>query len=189
MYTPLLDGQSNSAYLVVRTSGDPLALTTSVQHAIAGLDPELAGSNPLTMAQLVSNSIAGQQFNLILVAAFAGLALFIAAFCLYGVISYISAQRTSEFGIRIALGAEPRSLVSLVLRQSLTPSLAGMAAGGAAAFLIVRVMRSMLFETSPFDPGVFAGVAALLLVTSLLASLVPALRASGIDPARTLRSS
>ena len=119
---------------------------------------------------------------------FAGLAVLLAGVGLYGVISYSTAQQTSEFGVRLALGAQPRDVIRSVLRQGLAPALIGMTVGLVIAVGAVRMMQSMLFEVSPLDAAVFASVGCGLLVVSFLASLIPALRTTSIDPAQALRA-
>lgn len=188
VYIPISSGELNFAALVVRTPGDPLSLALPIERQIAHLDPDLAVSDVLTMDQLISKRTADQRFTLILLASFAGLAILLAAAGLYGVVSYSTSQRTSEFGIRLALGARTRDLVELVLRQGLAPAIIGIMLGFAGAVAIVRVMQSMLFEVKPFDATVFLTVGVALLAVSALASLVPALRTTEIDPAQALRT-
>jgi predicted permease len=188
IYIPISSGALNFAALAVRSQGDPLGLALPIERDIAGLDPNLAVSDVLTMDQLISKRTANRQFSLVLLTSFACLAILLAAVGLYGVISYLTAQRTSEFGLRLALGAKPRDLIRSVLRQGCTPALAGVAIGSGTALVAVRVMQSMLFQVKPFDAGVFASVGCGILLVSLAASLIPALRTTSIDPAQALRT-
>lgn len=188
IYIPISSGELNFAALTIRTAGDPLNLAISVEREIARLDPNLAVSDVLTMDQLISKRTANQHFSLLLLMSFAGIAALLAAVGLYGVISYSAAQRTSEFGVRLALGAQPKHLIRLVLRQGLTPTLIGMAVGLMTAIGSVRVMQSMLFEVRPLDATVFACVGCGLLLVSFAANLIPALRTTAIDPAQALRA-
>lgn len=188
VYIPISSGELNFAALVVRAKGDPLTQAMPSEREIARLDPNLAVSDVLTMDQLISKRTANRQFTLVLLISFAGLAVLLAAVGLYGVISYSTAQRTSEFGVRLALGAQPRDLIRSVLEEGLTPALIGIMTGVAAALATVRVIQSLLFEVKPFDVAVFASVACGLLLVSMAASLVPALRTAGIDPAQALRA-
>ncbi len=188
IYVPIASGVLNFASLVVRTDGDPQRIAIPVERAIARVDPGLAAENVLTMTQLISKRTANRRFSLVLLMAFAGLAVVLAAVGLYGVVSYSTAQRTSEFGVRLALGAQARDLIRSVLRQGLVPVLAGLAIGLLGSFAVGRMMQSMLFEVKPLDAMVLAAVGCVLLVISIAASLVPALRTMSIDPAKVLRA-
>ena len=188
MYGPALGGDLSGLSLVVRAKGDPLAVALSIQKQIAKLDPDLAVSDVLTMDQLISKHTASQQLNFMLLSCFAGLAVLLAAIGLYAVLSYSTAQRTSEFGIRLALGATPGDLVRSVLKQGLVPAAAGLAIGFVGAYFLVRLIKSMLFDVQPFDPSVFLAAGFGLLLVSMLACLVPALRTTRIDPAQALRT-
>jgi len=188
IYIPVSSGALNFAALAVRAQGDPLELAVPIEREVARLDPNLAVSDVLTMDQLISKRTANQYFSLLLLMSFAGVAVLLAAVGLYGVISYSTAQRTPEFGVRLALGAQPKDLIRSVLRQALTPALIGMAVGLVTAMAAVRVMQSMLFEVNPLDAGVFASVGCGLLAVSFAASLIPALRTTAVDPAQALRA-
>jgi len=190
MYFPIFAGndRTSSATIVLHTSGDPLALSVPVQKQVAGLDPALPVYDVLTMAQIVGQATASQSFSATMVLAFATLSLLLAAVGLYGVLSYMVSQRVTEIGIRIALGAQRREVFRLVLSDGMRPVLIGLllgSAGGAAAGWLIK---SMLYGTRPEDPAVFAVMISTLLLTSLLASLVPALRACWIEPTQALRS-
>jgi predicted permease len=188
IYIPISSGELNFAALAVRARRDPLRLAIPIEREVARLDPNLAVSDVLTMDQLISKRTANQQFSLLLLMSFAGIAVLLAGVGLYGVISYSTAQRTPEFGVRLALGAQPRDLIRSVLQQGLAPALIGTVVGLAIAISAARIMRSMLFEVKPLDAAVFASAGCGLLVVSLAASLIPALRTTAIDPAQTLRA-
>jgi len=190
MYFPILDGGSdmNGQALAVRTASDPMAISISVQKQIAALDPELPVSDVLTMQQVIGQSLGNQSFSATLVLAFAILSLVLASVGLYGVLSYLMTQRMTEIGIRIALGAQREQVLRLMLVDGLRPALFGLAFGLAASAAAVRLIQSMLYETHPLDPAVFAGVAATLLLVAALACLVPAWRASRLDPMQALRT-
>jgi predicted permease len=188
VYVPISSGELNFAALVARAQGDPLRLAIPIEREIARMDPNLAVSGVRTMDQLIAKRIASQRFILLLLMSFAGLAVLLAAVGLYGVISYSTAQRRSEFGVRLALGAQPRDLIRLVLQQGLTPALMGMAMGLLGAIAATRFMQSLLFEVKPFDAGVFASVSFSILLVSFAGSLIPALRTTAIDPVQALRA-
>lgn len=191
VYFPMLSGiatQTSNATLVVRTAGDPLAMSVPIQKQFAVLDPSLPVSDVLTMQQIVSRSTSSQSFSATLVLAFAGLSLLLAAIGLYGVLSYLVTQRVKEIGIRIALGAQRSQVLGMVLLDVLRPVLIGLLiglAGGAAAGMLIR---SILYGTSPADPLVFAVMIAALLLTAIAACVVPAISASRIEPVQALRS-
>ena len=188
IYIPVSSGELNFAALAVRANGDPLNLAIPIEREIARLDPNLAVSDVLTMDQLISKRTANQRFSFLVLLSFAGIAVLLAAVGLYGVISYSTAQRAPEFGLRLALGAGPHDLVRMVLRQGLMPAFVGMGAGLLTAIAAVQVMQSLLFQVKAFDTAVFASVACLVLGLSFAASLIPALRTTTIDPAQALRA-
>ena len=139
------------------------------------------------MTEYLRDSLSRRRFNMVLLTAFSGLALALAAIGIYGVISYGVAQRTREMGIRMALGAQSRDVVKLVLRQAMLMTLGGVAIGLLASFALTRLMRSLLFSVSVTDPLTFAVIALLLIFVSVLACVIPARRATKIDPLVALR--
>ena len=174
--------------LAVRTASDPLAFSVPIQKQIAELDPELPVSDVLTMQQIIERSLGNASLSASLVLGFAVLSLVLASVGLYGVLSYLTTQRTGEIGIRMALGAQREEVLRLMLGDGLRPALYGLVLGLAASVGAVRLIQSMLYGTRPLDPAIFAAVAATLLVVAALACLVPAWRASRIDPMQALRT-
>ncbi len=173
--------------LVVRTKGDPEALTQAVRNEVRALDRNQPVYDVKTLAQVVADSTAYRRLAALLMAGFACVALVLACVGLYGVISYAVARRTHEIGIRMALGARPRDVLRLVLREGGALVLAGVGLGAAAAFAASRALASMLYEVSPGDPATYALVAVLLACVALLACIVPARRATKVDPMVALR--
>jgi predicted permease len=189
MYFSMLDGGlDHGGSLAIRTDSDPLAISVPVQKQIANLDPELPVSNVQTMQQAIGDSLGNARFSASLVLTFAVLSLLLASVGLYGVLSYLMTQRTMEIGVRMALGAQRGQVVRLMLGDGLRPALYGLVLGLAASTGAVRLIQSMLYGTRPLDPAIFAAVAATLLVVAALACLVPAWRASRIDPMQALRT-
>lgn len=188
MYFPVLSPNNDFGFtLLVRASGDPLNLSVPVQKVIAELDPQLPVSDVRTMGQIIEESLGNASLSASLVLGFAVLSLILASVGLYGVLSYLTTQRTAEVGVRMALGAERGQVLRLMLGEGLRPALYGLMLGLAASLGAVRVIQSMLYGTRPLDPGIFAGVAATLVLVAALACLVPAWRASRIEPMQALR--
>jgi len=189
IYYPVLSGQSDQAFtLAVRTALDPLSFSVPVQKEIGKLDPQLPVSDVFTMRQIVELSLGDATLNASLMLAFALLSLMLASIGLYGILSYVTTQRTGEIGIRLALGAQRELVVRQMLGDGLRPALYGLVLGLAASVGAVRLIQSMLYGTRPLDPAIFATVAATLLAVAALACLFPAWRASRIDPMQALRS-
>jgi putative ABC transport system permease protein len=175
-------------HLVVRTQGDPMALAADVRDAVWAVDPDQPVSNVRPMSDVLDAELASRNTQMSLVGGFAALALLLAAVGLYGVLSYAVAQRTSEIGLRMALGAERVDVVGAVLGRALLLAAAGIALSVAAAFVLTRLLGAFLFAVSPTDPATFAGVSALLLLVTIIASYVPARRAANVDPVAALRT-
>jgi predicted permease len=191
IYFPILSGivdQTSEASIVVHTAGDPLLFSVPIQKQVAALDPALPVFEVYTLQQILGLTTAGQSFSATLVLAFAVLSLLLAAVGLYGVLSYLVSQRITEIGIRIALGAQRGEVFRLVLMDGLRPVLIGLLVGLGGGVVAGLLIKSMLYGTRPLDPVVFAGMVASLLLTSLVASMVPALRASRIEPTQALRA-
>jgi putative ABC transport system permease protein len=173
--------------LIVRTSGDPLAVVSAIRGELHDLDPNLPLANLATMDQLLANSVSRARFMMELLGIFAAIALGLAAVGIYGVMASGVAQRTQEIGVRMALGAQRRDVVRLVLWKGMWIALAGVGIGLVASMALTRLMASMLYEVSPTDPETFAGVAVVLIGVALLACYVPARRAMRVDPMVALR--
>src|SRR3984885_11444023 len=189
MYFPLLNGESSwELSLAVRTASDSLATSIPVQKKIAELDPQLPVSDVFTMQQIIARSLGNASLSATLVLAFAVLSLVPASVGLYGVLSYLTMQRTGEIGVRMALGAQREQVLRLMLGDGLRPALYGLVLGFAASVGAVRLIKSMLYGTRPLDPAIFAAVAATLLALGALTCLVPARGASRIDPMQALRT-
>jgi putative ABC transport system permease protein len=173
--------------LVVRTVTDPLSLAISVRNAVWSIDKDQPVSNIRSMDEIISKAVARQRFSMLLLGAFAALALILAAVGIYGVMSYSVAQRTREIGIRMALGAQKSDVLKMTVRSGFKLVATGLAIGLVAAFILTRVMASLLFGVSATDPLTFAAISLVLLVVALLASYIPALRAMRVDPMVALR--
>ena len=172
---------------VLRTTGDPLLLSATIRSEMRQLDPSLPVRNLTSMEQLLSRSIAPQRFNLSLLGLFSALGLLLAAVGIYGVMAYSVLQRTHEIGLRMALGAQGRDVLKLVVKQGMALALVGVAIGLVASFALTRLMKNLLFGVSATDPATLAGVALLLTSVALLACYIPARRATKVDPLVALR--
>jgi putative ABC transport system permease protein len=173
--------------LALRTTSDPVQLAHAAHGAILDADPDLPVSNVRTMEQVVSGSISQPRFRAVLLGLFAGLALALAGIGIYSVISYSVAGRTHDIGIRMAIGAEQSEVLKLVFKQSLALILAGTVSGLALAFVLTRLVASWLYQIRSNDPVTFVGVVLLLFFVGLLATYIPARRATKVDPMVALR--
>lgn len=187
-YLPLYSGLPNNGTLVIRSSHDVDQLALPVQRIVQSMDRDLPVSDVMTMDQLLGKSTVDASFDATLLAVFAGLSLLLAAVGLFGVLSYVVAQRTGEIGIRIALGAGRGQVLRKVLLDGLRPALLGLVLGLAASVAAARMIASMLYGTEALDGVVFAAVSGALLLVAALACAVPAWRASRLDPMRALRT-
>jgi predicted permease len=188
IYLPYAQYPVSSMDVVLRTVVAPRALLPSAARVVAGLDPQLPLARPRTLDEIVARSVSEPRFYMVLLGAFAATALFLAALGIFGVMSYAVVQRSREIGIRVALGAQPRTVLSMVLRHALALAAIGVAVGLAAAMAVSRVMAGLLFELSPTDPATLLGVAVLLTGVAALASYLPARRATRVDPLIALRA-
>ena len=175
------------AAVAVRTAGDPAAVQRSLGQVVASLDADLPMADVKTMEQLVEESKAGDRFNTALFAAFAVVALILAALGIYGVMAFVVAQRTHEIGLRIALGAARTQVIGDVLREGMLTALVGTIIGTGGAYLVGRAMQGMWYGVGAFDPLVFSVVALTLMIAALAACFVPARRAASVDPMVALR--
>jgi putative ABC transport system permease protein len=188
MYTPFLQNLWwRSLYLSVRTDGDPLSVVASTREAVWAIDRDLPVSQIKTMSQLMSESVAEPRTYTLLLGLFGVVALLLAAMGIYGVIAYAVTQRTREIGIRMALGAQTRDVVKLIVKEGMTLALVGVAIGLAASYALTRVLASLLYRVSATDPLTFLVIALLLASVALLACYLPARRATKVDPMVALR--
>ena len=174
--------------IAVRAAGPPLDLLPLVRAEVLAVDKDQPLSRARVLERVVDESTGQRRFQRLLLTVFGAVALLLAALGIYGVMAYSVAQRSREFGIRMALGAEGSQVRRLVLRGGLRLSLLGVAIGAAGALLVTRALQTSLFEVSASDPTTFAAVAALLLAVALVASWVPAHRATRTDPMIPLRA-
>jgi putative ABC transport system permease protein len=187
-YYPLNAGDETVGTLVIRSSRNVEQYAMPVERIVAEMDHDLVVSDVLTMDQLLGKNTSDQSFNATLLTAFATLSLLLAAVGLFGVMSYLAAQRTTEIGIRIALGAKREQVMRKMLLDGMGPAVFGLVLGLAASVEAGRLMRDLLYEIKPLDPAVFLAVAATLLVVAAIACIVPAWRASRLDPMQALRT-
>ena len=173
--------------LVIRTDGEPTAIAPAIQREIRALDPNQPVSDVRTMNQVMAEWVSRSRFNTLLLGLFAALATLLSAVGIFGVMNYSVALRTREIGLRLAIGAQPRQVLLLVLRQGLLLTVVGVALGLAAAFALTRLLSGLLFGVEAVDLTTFASISLLLIVVSLLACYLPARRAMRIDPLRALR--
>jgi predicted permease len=188
MYFPLNAGVETVGTLVIRSRHDVEQFALPVERIVGGMDTDLPVSDVLTMNQLLGKHTSDQSFNATLLTAFATLSLLLAAVGLFGVMSYIAAQRTTEIGIRIALGAKREHVMRKMLMDGMGPAVLGLGVGLAASLEAGQLIRDLLYEIKPLDPSVFAVVAAVLLAVAAFACIVPAWRASRLDPMQALRT-
>jgi putative ABC transport system permease protein len=174
--------------LVVRTALEPEALAASIRRELAAMDRDIPLYGLQTMERYVSQNLEQQRLSMILLTGFGALALLLAVIGIYGVLSYAVSQRTHEIGIRLALGATRRDVLALVVGDGMRLTIAGIALGLVAAYAATRLLAALLFEVSPHDPATFAVLAVVLAVVALAACLLPARRATSVDPLGALRS-
>ncbi len=174
--------------LAVRTASDPASLAPAIRRTISALEPQAAITDIKTMQEIRASSLAPQRFQMILLSAFAGAALLLACLGIYGVLAFTTARRTSEIGIRMALGARPKQILRSILASGMAPVFLGILAGLLASVALARLFQALLFEVSAFDPLLYAGTALVLIGVAALACLVPALKAARLNPVEALRS-
>jgi predicted permease len=188
IYWPLDQDVRRSIVVVVRTAGDPTSVVGGVRAAVRDLDPQLPVYDVRTMEERVATTLARPRVTAVLVGVFAATALLLAAIGIYGVVSYTVAQRTRELGVRMALGAPAAGVLRLVVGQGMLPAVGGVVVGLAGAWAAARVLGSLLYGVSASDPWTFAGVALFLLMVALVATWLPARRATRVDPVIALRA-
>ncbi len=186
-YLPLKQAIILTPALVVRTSGDPLAMLGPIRDQVGQMDSNVPLYRVSTLEDYVALSAAQPRFQTVLIAFFAAMALLLSAIGLYAVLAYMVAQRTLEIGLRLALGAQRESVVGLILRRGLLLAAMGLAIGIVASMVLTRFLAEMLYGVKPLDPLTFVAVSAVLMMVSLIASSAPAYRAARLDPMKTLR--
>ena len=174
--------------VIVRTTGSPASLAPSVRNVIRQMDPDLPVADVRPMTEVVGAALSTPRFTSALLAMFAVLALTLSAVGIYGVLSYVVTRRTREIGIRVAIGADRSSVLRMVLANGLTLALTGLGIGLVVSLTIAGLMRGLLHGVTPADPLTFVAVAIALAAVALVASLVPALRATRVDPLIALKS-
>jgi len=186
-YVPQTQVPFSQLVAVVKTTGEPHSLISAATKVVAAMDQDIPLFSVKSMPEYLSASVAAPRFSTTLLSIFAAVALVLTVVGLYGVMSYSVAQRTNEIGIRLALGAQSRDVLLMIVKQGGTLILLGLAIGLAGAFALTRLIASLLFGVTAKDPITFAAVAALLAIVALLACYVPALRATKVDPMDALR--
>ena len=188
MYVNILQApQVGGVTLLVRSDNDPRPLIPAVREAVWSIDSDLAVFRITTMEDTLANAVAQERFASVLLAIFAAIAVFIASLGVYGVLSYLVAQRTHEVGVRMALGASRADVVGMVVRQGAAMAAAGLALGVAGALAVSRLLEGLLFGVTPTDPVAYVVVVATLGIAALAACVLPAQRAARIDPIVSLR--
>jgi putative ABC transport system permease protein len=187
LYSACYQSYSKQTHFVARTKGDPAALAKDIQRAIWQVAPDTGVFNVMPVTKLSANTIWQSRVWGLLFGIFSGIALVLATAGIYGVMAYFVTQRTREIGIRMALGAQWRDVLKLLLKNGMTLVLIGLIIGLAGAFALTRLLSTLLFEVSPSDPITFVGVAVCVIVAALVACYVPARRATKVDPLIALR--
>jgi putative ABC transport system permease protein len=187
VYAPYTASPARAQNLMIRTAGDPMAVAGAIRAALQSLDPSLPISPPRTLDAVVGASLTQRKFNMTLLIVFAGIALVLAIAGIYGTVAYSVAQRTQEIGIRVALGASSREILGLVLFGALKPVAAGLAVGIVASFALTRALDRLVYGISTTDPATFISLPLVLAVVAFIAAMLPAMRATRVDPLEALR--
>jgi putative ABC transport system permease protein len=188
IFVPITDSDVSLTALAIDTTNDPAAMASVVKDIVRRLDPQIAVPPPRTMEEIVATSVAVPRFEMMLVVLLAGAAALLTAVGIYGVMAQAVSQRTTEFGVRLAIGASPGAIVRLVLQGALRPVAGGLVAGLLAAAALGQFLNAQLFGVTPRDPVAFAGVSLLILAVALLATYVPVRRALKVAPIAALRA-
>jgi putative ABC transport system permease protein len=184
---PALQRPETFTNILIRTTATPIAMASAVREALRAVDPDLPLLQPQTLSTRIAQTVADRRLALVLLATFAALALLLASLGVYSVMAHLVAFRTSEIGIRMALGASPGAVMRMVLGHGRRLTLIGIAIGIAGGLAISRLMQQVLFEVDPADPLIYFAVSAILLLVAEMASFLPARRATRIDPVIALR--
>ena len=187
VYFPYQQHPKNFINLVVHTTSEPASMISAIRNQVLSLDKDQPVSDVMTMEQRLAKSVAASRFVMLLLGAFSVLALGLAAVGIYGVMSYLVTQRTQEIGVRMALGAQRRDVLKLVVGKGMALAIIGTAIGLVASLALTRVMRSLLFEVTPTDWLTFLISSMVLLLVAVLACYIPARRATKVDPLIALR--
>jgi predicted permease len=188
IYVPCALHPPQTAYLILRTKGDPLRFANILRAQVLAIDPNQGVSDVQTLESMLDATLGQRRLTMLLLGSFAGVALLLALIGIYGVVAYSVAQRTQEVGIRRALGAQQFDILSLVVQQGLTLTLIGGAFGIGGSLALTRIMKGLLFDVSATDPATFLGTALLFVAVASIASYIPARRAARIDPMEALRN-
>jgi len=184
---PFAQSPEPGAYMAVRTATQPDSMTQTIAGVIQSVDPDLPMADVKSMDQMLNDSMGGDRFGAVLFGTFAGVALILAAFGIYGVMSFAVAQRTHEIGLRMALGAAPSQVLGLILREGMTLGAIGLGIGFIGAWGVGRLMTGLVYGTGSFDLPAFSAVGTVLLLSALIACYIPARRATQVDPMAALR--
>ena len=187
VYYPHAHLAYNRMVIVVRCNSNPLTAAEPIRRVIWSIDPAQPIADVRTMDQVIADTFSRQHFSTLLLAGFSAAALLLAAIGIYGILAYAVSERTREIGVRVAIGATPARVVSLIIRAAAPPVIAGVVLGISGALALTGLLRGMLFQISPRDPLTFAVVPAILALVALMAAYLPARRAAYLDPMIALR--
>ena len=187
MYVPFRQDVFSSMWMVARSERDPAQLAAAARQAVREIDPALPAFAMTPLRDVINDSVAQRRFSMLLLAAFAATALFLAAVGIYGVVAYSVSQRTREIGVRLAIGAERRDVLALVVGGGMKLAAVGVAIGLAGALGLTQLITTMLYNVTPFDPLSYAVTASVLLTIAAIACYVPARRAMNVDPLVAIR--
>jgi putative ABC transport system permease protein len=188
LYLPIAQDVFVDLTLAIRTQGDPMALASTLRDLVHAIDPQLAVIGTTTMERILEEHVASRRLLMILLSTFAGVALALALIGIYGVMGNTVSQRTNEIGVRMALGAQPREIATMILRDGARLGLAGLTLGVGIALVAARWLETALFGVTPTDAPTYAAVVALMLAVGLVACYLPARRAARVDPLSAIRT-